>query len=657
MGRKRILENVEIDPKYMDTNNWPVVLTDHWSEERKEVFLKRKAAVEMYLSDRPIREITEETGLDQKEVHRFVKRCFMQDDNGYIWGYRALVPHKKLTTYSRKKMPSLEQHKTGVKLTGVFQLLLKTYPSIRETIVDYYFRKQKKKVSEPAILVQHLHPKFLNACRAVGISELEYPFNTQDLARRSLYRYIEKLEKEYPSESAKRTGEEAVRQLKHSGAGEKNEMSFMRPFERVEFDAHAIDAIIAIKFKNINGDEYVEIMDRIWLLSIIDVATRVSLGHHLCLKNQYSVMDVLECIRNAIMPWAPKNLTIPGLKYPENGGHHSTAIPETEWAVWNEFCFDNFKAHMAEIVRQRLKELVGCAVNAGPISTPERRPFIERFFGMLANNGYKRLVNTTGNNPQDIKRKQPEKAAIQYEITVDEIEQLTEVLIANYNNEPHSGLNYLSPLEVMRQRVVMRDMMPRTMAEEKRNEDYFLCYTTKRTIQGNEKEGKRPFITFEGVPYRSEVLSRSFKLISQELHLVVNIKDLRVVKAFFKDGTEFGYLTASGKWGITPHTLQMRKQINKLVRRKIIYLSETDDPVESLHNHLEQRAKKNKKSRNELEHVRKYRNQNQNTQEAGNTSVDNVTPQKTEKKISTLSPIKRNDDLEKLRQKFKTITF
>ncbi len=75
------------------------------------------------------------------------------------------------------------------------------------------------------------------------------------------------------------------------------------------------------------------------------------------------------------------------------------------------------------------------------------------------------------------------------------------------------GLNYLIPLEVMRQRVVMRDMMPRTMAEDKRNEDIFSCYTTKRTIQGNGEEGKRPFITFEGVPYRSEVLSRSFKLI------------------------------------------------------------------------------------------------------------------------------------------------
>ncbi|MGC6590526.1 hypothetical protein ACPV3A_37145 [Paenibacillus sp. Dod16] len=47
MGRKRILENVEIEPKYLDINNWPVVLTDDWSEERKEVFLKRKAAVEM----------------------------------------------------------------------------------------------------------------------------------------------------------------------------------------------------------------------------------------------------------------------------------------------------------------------------------------------------------------------------------------------------------------------------------------------------------------------------------------------------------------------------------------------------------------------------------------------------------------------------------
>ncbi|MFS0728311.1 hypothetical protein [Paenibacillus sp. 1P07SE] len=657
MGRKRILDNVEIDSKYLDTKNWPEVLTENFSEEGKALYLKRKIAVEMYVSDHPLSEIIEVSGLDQKEIHRFVKRCFMQDENGYIWGYRALIPHKKLTTYTRKKLPSLDDQKSGIKLTGIFQLLLRTYPSIRETIIDYYFKKKKKKVSEPAILIQHLHPKFLKSCRAVGISELEYPFNTQDLGRRSLYRYIKKLEKEYPIEAAKRTGDKAVRQLKHSGTGEKNEISITHPFDRVEFDAHAIDVIIAIRFKNIDGDEYVEIMDRIWLLSIIDVATRVSLGHHLCLKPQYSVMDVLECIRNAIVPWAPKKLTIPGLNYPENGGHHSTAIPETEWAVWNEFCFDNFQAHMAEIVRERLKGFVGCAVNAGPISTPERRPFIERFFGLLANNGYKRLVNTTGSNPNDIKRKQPEKAAIQYEITADEIEQLTEVLIANYNNEPHSGLSYLSPLEVMKQRIIMRDMMPRTMTEDKRNEDYFLCYTIKRVIQGNEKEGKRPYINFEGAQYKSEVLSRSFKLIGQEIHLVVNIKDLRVLKAYFKDGSEFGYLTASGKWGISPHTLQMRKQINKLIRRKALYLSETDDPVESLHHHLEQRAKKNKKSRNELAHVRKYSNQNKSNSETHNTAANKVSPQKTLKKVGSPNTNKGSDELEKLRQRFKTITF
>ena len=120
---------------------------------------------------------------------------------------------------------------------------------------------------------------------------------------------------------------------------------------------------------------------------------RVVLGHYLCLRSQYSAIDVLSCIKNAVVPSEPKILTIPGLHYPKNGGLHHTAIRETEWAVWSEFCYDNGKANLATIVTNRLQHTVGCHINQGPVNMPERRPIIERFFGLLEENGYHRLPN------------------------------------------------------------------------------------------------------------------------------------------------------------------------------------------------------------------------------------------------------------------------
>ena len=80
----------------------------------------------------------------------------------------------------------------------------------------------------------------------------------------------------------------------------------------MQFDGHRIDTAVAVVFKTPEGDEVIEAMYRIWLLVIIDVATRAILGHHLCLNKEYSSGDVLRCIRNAVVPWKPKTLTIPG---------------------------------------------------------------------------------------------------------------------------------------------------------------------------------------------------------------------------------------------------------------------------------------------------------------------------------------------------------
>lgn len=89
------------------------------------------------------------------------------------------------------------------------------------------------------------------------------------------------------------------------------------------------------------------------------------------------------------------------IKYLEKGGFVSEVVSEAQWNLWEEFCYDNAKANLAHIVTTRLKHIIGCAINAGPVSTPERRGIIERFFGVLEENGYHRLVNTTGSHSKD----------------------------------------------------------------------------------------------------------------------------------------------------------------------------------------------------------------------------------------------------------------
>lgn len=646
MTRRKITES--LGEESITTKDWPKVLVENLSESNKEIYLKRKMAVDMYLdNNKLLSEIENKTGIKPNDVRRLVKRCLSFDKKGSIYGYTALIPYKRIKQYTRKE--------NSMGYVGAFSQLLDQYPDICEFIKNQYYSLNKNEINEPNIKVNTLHKKFLKKCIRLGIKETDYPFTTKDKGKRSLYRYINDLNNNHYRKYAKRYGEDAHQRLSSTGIGTVNNPLITRPYQQVQFDGHKIDVLISIKFKTTEGDVIIKPLSRIWLLAIIDTATRVILGYHLCLGTEYSAADVLKCIENSIVPKEKMKLKIKDLKYPENGGYASLCIPETQWAMWDEFLYDNAKANLAQNVIEKLTQITKCAVNAGPVATPERRGIVERFFGILEERGYHRLINTTGNNPKDPRRKNPEKSAMEYEITEDEIEELTEILIANYNNTPHNAIHGFTPLEVMSQRI-NRGQIPRVLSENERNEVIFLSINAVRTVSGNIKTGRRPYITYEGVEYRNDVLSRMPDLIGTKLTLLININDLRTIKAFLPDGSEFGILTAKGKWSVRPHSLKMRQEINKLRKDINLNISMYDDPIEIYHQHLINKSKENKPARNRLAILNKMQAQQAQSENKIDNDVVNNTKDGDNSKYTNKLTNSDNENIEKLKKSnmFKT---
>lgn len=602
MKRKRLLEDLKVDEKNLDPDVWPSVNKTLLSKEDLQIFEKRETAVIMYLRGMKNSKIFDETQIIAKELRRFIRRCLDVDESGLIWGFRALIPKKRLADYNRKASTKIDltpdARTSG--LNGAFSKLLDNYPDIKEKI-DKAFLQRRIKIDEVPIVQGNLvHRYFVGLCTKSGIGIHDYPFNTKDKAKRSLYRYLEKLQEEHFGEAAKKYGNEASRRarLLHNDE-EIQQPMIIRPYQRVQFDGHRIDAIFTITYTTLEGDTITEILDRLWLLVIVDEATRTILGKHISLSKEYNSDDVLLCVKDAVVPHKKRELTISGLKYLEKGGFPSSEIPEAEWGLWEELSFDNGKANLAKMVKDRLHHIVECRVNPGPVGFPEKRGIIERLFRTLEDRGYHKMVNTTGSNPSDPLRKDPEKQAKKFNISIEELEEITEVIISDYNGIPHGGINNFAPLDLMKQRIE-RGMEPRVMDPDKRKEASFLTLQTTRTVQGNVKQGKRPLIHFYGVDYRSEIISRSPALIGSELNLVVNVEDLRAIRVFLKDGSDLGYLTAAGHWGITPHSLRDRKAILKLKEKREIFFSQYDDPMLIFHEHLKNKAKTNKSARNRL---------------------------------------------------------
>lgn len=601
MARTRIIENPHLLPEQTNPELWPSVDEMLLDEESRTCFVTRKNAVVMYFKGDKLDEIQEKTGVQPKNLRRLVQRCISISDDGVVWGFRALIPQKNVKGY-RLKITSKSRNVS--RKTGEFNLLLETYPVLQDIIKDLFLGNHRRTL-EPAMKPHNIHKKFIDECRNLGIPLSQYPFNSDHLGFKALQRYLKKLSDLYFGKGKTRYGEDAVTKAKHTGEGEQNHPSTLHPYQKVQFDAHRIDGFFIIEVLSPDGDLIPVVLERFWILTLIDVATRNVLGYAISLNKEYSAADVMHCFRNAVLPHEKLSLTIPGLKYNETGGFPSEVYPSSAtWAVWDVICFDNAKSHLANLVQDRLKHLIGCDTNLGPVALPMRRGIIERFFEILEETGFHRLPNTTGSNPNDPRRTDPEKNAVKYKMTFDHLKQLVDVLFSDYNGRPHGGIYHQTPLELMGKRLDS-GLLPRLLEEDKRKEVLFMQVTKSCTIRGSLKSGKKPYIQYQGVEYRSDKLVESAHLINQELIIHVNVDDLRTVRAFLPDGSEFDYLTAAGKWSLSPHTLQTRKAINSLVHRRLIYLTTWDDPIFIYTDYLiKSAAKGNRRDANKVTQVK-----------------------------------------------------
>lgn len=253
------------------------------------------------------------------------------------------------------------------------------------------------------------------------------------------------------------------------------------------------------------------------------------------------------------------------------------------------------QANLADDTVQVLCEFVGCFINAGPPHSPDDRPYIERFFGTLAQGFSARLPGYVGNGPQDLRRALSlPNGDIRLFLSITELEQLMEASIAAYNATPHSGLHGHTPLAVVEQSIRGRGAVLSWLPERKRRAMY-LMQTPKRTrVRGYIAQGIRPHVTFYQVRYTNAVLAASAIWIGKEIRLYYNSQDLRTVRAFLADGTEIGVLKAQGAWGEYPHDLALRRAIMKETGRKRFGHVLNDS---FLSDYVEQKRKDAKRSR------------------------------------------------------------
>jgi transposase InsO family protein len=603
LKRRVCRENIEPNNKRLEF--WPLANDRNMSTEKRELLERRMQAVSGYFRGERLRELSRKWKISRWEIRRLRDRCLKTHPDGRIWGYRALIPEIRIRHYLRTAEARMT--KTGrIGCGGLLARLFVVHPKVMNKVYRHYLRKRSG-ANEAYVPIASSHKVFVDACREEGMRTDEYPFNTRYLGIRALAYHLKSLLRSDLSAAVRATyGSEAAGKLR-AGTGRIRRSAVTLPYQCVQFDGHRIHGIYTLMIPHPSGGFIEKIVERPWLLLVIDVVSRAILGWYLVPDVQYDSRDVLKAFDRAVRPWQPRTFTIPKLAYHRTAGMPSGTIDKLKWAIWGEISYDNAKSHLSDWVMQQLTTVLGCAVNPGAVKVPERRAIIEALFHVLNQRYLHRMPNTTGSDIKDHRGREAAKAAARFHISLTDLEELLEVIVANYNGTPHKELGYRSPLEQLNYFIETDAVLVRRLLPDEQARVTLLAMNETRLVVGDITQGRRPHINYLEERYTNEVLARSPDLIGTELTLVVDTDDLRTLTAFLPDGSELGILSAMGKWAQTPHSLTTRKLANSRRVLKVQHNADpgNPDPVLALIEDLSHEASSNKRAAMQLDEIRR----------------------------------------------------
>ena len=633
--KKLAFGNLQFDrlsiPEYLrDLQNWPMADPTALSDEDRDAYNRRCNAIKMFIEETqiPVSIILEKTGINRSALYRLIERCSHKHSDGRIFGFRGAIPYVRQKNYERTaQVDGSRKGRAGS--SGAFKQLLTDYPGI-EKLLKKYGRERNKKIESAREVrkpILEIHNLFLKACRTAKITPDEYPFTESRLGYRSMQSYFKKMAEELFSTAVTNAGGSRAGAAMN---GFEQVPAATRAYEVIEFDGHKIDLRLTVKIKDPFGCETLLELHRIWILVLLDVFTRSVIGYSLALSNEYNKDDVAAALQSAMTPFKPRKYVIPTLAIKDGGGFPSSSIPETAYACWDWFRIDGAKSHLAADTLTRLNQIVGCWSDNGPPGTPDDRPYIERFFHLVSKHFAHRLPGTMGSDPKSIEKILSDPGMdITLLVEFHELEEMIEVLLADYNGETHGGIGKRTPLEAMSYYVNHQNGHIRTLPIFMRSSLCLLQEARVVTIKGSVKNGVRPHINFSNVRYTNEILSGNAGLIGKKLRIYFDVRDIRVVKGFFEDGSELGVLTAARPWCFTPHSLRVRQEIFRLIAEERLVIRDGDNPVEAWAKYKWGQARTNKKAATALAKAQMNNGQQAFTPSVQENIAENLSPTET----------------------------
>jgi hypothetical protein len=482
------------------------------------------------------------------------------------YGFFGCIPEKRIGSGSHQRSKEVVIKAGGAGLKGVLGKLLRTYPEIERELRTFVLTRSflgGKPI--PLVGPSEAHAAFLTLAEEHGVTPTEWPFAVEGKGEKAIYEWFERLRAERPSDVARsERGDEAAAKIQvdcNAASSGRPKPPPPRCYQVVQLDAHDVDALFTVAYPA--GSKLMAYVTyvRIWFLSLIEQITGAILASTVAYGTAVRAEDVFRLFRRALWPPGPYDLPAqhPSLRYVK-GAMYPGEISELRGLSFGEVKWDRASVHLHVEDTTRLERVVGCHFTHGPPAFPMDRPHIENWFGILERHVH-RLPITTGSNPQDPCRRNPEAAAKLLKLSPAWGSTVLDVVTRNHNAAV--GLANIPRIQHILEMKAAGEMFVSKVGNLRPANGHHLLPSFPVTVVRSRGDSGPLVVNFEYGAYSSHELKGNVQIASSSVRTGTifpkeDARDAYFVADAVKDRV-FDLNQFAGPFSDVPHTLEARR--------------------------------------------------------------------------------------------------
>jgi putative transposase len=582
---------------WLQVQEWIDPDTSQWGENARKRYNILRAAISDYIEGKNVSGYLSDNNVSWETLLRAFNRCLARDNRGRPLGWHGLVRGARVrTTVRTKELTQCGRDGKGG-LAGAMQYFLACHPDLRRRFDLYLLENAKRMLgSESSLRQKSAHGYFIKLCEQEKISPAEWPLNAGKQGRGAVRRYVKSfIDARYDDIVSTHFGQKAAAKA-NTGTGLFTRLTASRLYDVVELDEHSAHFIGSVGIPTDDGTRWLDI----GRLTIIAIADRkgATLGAKVICRREANSDDMLD-VFDAAFGGAPSHKYSSSTYDALDGAFPASLGEPFRSCAFNQLLVDSALAHIAEPLMERARGTGGFDVNFGPVGRFERRPVIEGVFNALERLGFHRMPSTTGTGPSDPRRQQPEKAAVSARIGLEDLIDLTIAVLADANTREGKANFGRSHLNFLRDLVADVDgfgMLFPVIPPRPAGTPALSVSIIPVTVRGDQKKGRRPYVYFDEEMYVGTELANMWSLIGTDVVAHVRRTDIRTLELRTVTGSFIDSVTVSGRWRHSPHSLDVRRHINWMIRQGYLKVRYDEDPINAHLEALKKRAESSRRS-------------------------------------------------------------